>query len=214
MGFYWIRTGIYDTINTCSWHGVDMQRVVCLTWKEICMGSTESAFLFVGVHTHLHACYQVVVKTLKNQKLREGSCKSTWPAGSKGFDVSWLLHSDSQAAVNSSEWRVCVTASKDDFPTGSRKFGGEVSESSVTWEVLHRKRRHGAPSGVIMTKENNKISKEKVNSCSCVCFFCLFLHFIIKNKSVFLYFTIHFEHPHRGSINHQFITDNKKESLI
>lgn len=39
-------------------------------------------------------------------------------------------------------------------------------------------------------------------------FFCLFLHFIIKNKSVFvLYNTI----PHRGSINHQSSTDKEKK---
>lgn len=44
-------------------------------------------------------------------------------------------------------------------------------------------------------------------------FFCLFLHFIIKNKSVFvLYNTI--QHPHRGSINHQSSTDKKKNFFL
>ena len=44
-------------------------------------------------------------------------------------------------------------------------------------------------------------------------FFLSFLHFIIKNKSVFvLYNTI--QHPHRGSINHQSSTDKKRNSFL
>jgi len=47
----------------------------------------------------------------------------------------------------------------------------------------------------------------------CCFFFCLFLHFIIKNKSVFvLYNTI--QHPHRGSINHQSSTDKERNSFL
>lgn len=133
---------------------------------------------YVCAHTHVHVCYPVV----DVKKWNTRSCVKVpvnpldWQDG-KGFDASWLLHSDSKAAVNSFEWWVCVTTSKDDLPnsqTGSRKFDGEVGESSVTWEVLHRKRQRGAPSGVITTNKNNKISKEKVNSCSCVCFFVFF----------------------------------------
>lgn len=67
-----------------------------------------------------------------------------------------------------------------------------------------------------MTNEKQKNKQEKVNSCSCVCFFfCLFLHFIIKNKSVFLYFTIHFAFPNEeASIFSPSLTKKGNSNLV
>jgi len=85
---------------------------------------------------------------------------------------------------------------------GSRKSRGGGGRSVLPGEdrgVARRRSRHN----------QRKRSTEKVHSYVCV-FFCLFLHFIIKNKSVFvLYNTI--QHPHRGSINHQSSTDKERK---
>lgn len=65
-----------------------------------------------------------------------------------------------------------------------------------------------------MTNAKKK-NKQRKSQLVFVClFFCLFLHFIIKNKSVFfvLYYT--FRTSHRGSINHQSITDKKGNSNL
>lgn len=75
------------------------------------------------------------------------------------------------------------------------------------------KRQCGTPLESSWSTKKKEVDVRKKSTLVCVFFFCLFLHFIIKNKSVFvLYNTI--QHPHRGSINHQSSTDKKRNSFL
>lgn len=184
MGIYRISTGIYGTINTCrSWLWIDKQRA-CLTWYEFYRWEKLRVIvLFSSCEKYHRLCVGSCTQSQRVQEACQGRLQ-WWFLG-----LLQPFHALVQLLLVACLWYYQLRLLLKHNSDTKREKSCQRSVSPPG------KRQCDTPS---QSPWPTKRSKEKVNSLVCVCVFLSFSPLHKKNK--FLYFTIQFKHPHRGSI--------------